>query len=1002
MTRGTTAVTAVGLALLTFAGPRPLAAQLDPSVHWETLVTTHFHIHFAPPLELAARRAAVNAERAYDALARELVPPREPIDIVLADNVDYSNGVTTPFPTNHIILYAHPPVDAQTLRFYGDWNTLLIQHELTHVFHLDRARGWWSIAQHIMGRNPLVMPNLYTPAWLTEGLAVYYESRLTGFGRIAGTAHRTIAGAAAADNDLPRLDQVSLLAPLWPNGNGVYAYGSLLFQYLSDTRGPASVPRFVEISSGETVPFLLDRSAREAFGISFEVAWRQWRDSVLAAVRADSARYHALDARALTHEGNEAYFPRWLNDTTVIFAADNQRELPGLYSVTLGGDERRLARRNSTDPNTPVPPAPAATGDSAPPPADVLFSQLDYTSPYDLREDLYRTHDGHTTRLTHGARVSYADGRADGTIVAVQDTPASTRLVLLTPGSGPNGLPLRLQAITGASPDTQWAEPRWSPDGHAIAAVRWIRGGFSEIVLLDSTGRVDRIVSRAQAVESSPAWTPDGRRLLFTSDRTGRTELYLATLGSDAAHDHIVRLGVTGAGTFYPAPSPDGHDVAVSAYRGDGFHIALMSFDSTAGTPVVPNAVPAVPIPVPPSAFDTASIQSFRPLRGLVPRYWTPVTGTSDQGYFEIGAFTSAADAVGRNSYEAQALYNVYQPHEPDIALAYAYSGIGNPVLTASAALSWDHERIANQDGNTIGLLVHRSTTLSLAETLLRTRVRTAASWSVGGLLEFRDYFTTPSPLLNLLSPVFGSHPFYPSLFTTATWSNTEAPTQSISPENGVSLSGTAQEQWQPGHTGGGSIGGPAPLLIGVADLYRALNLPGFAHHVIALRLAAGWEGTNAASTFSAGGTTGSSLLLVPGVSVGDQSRPFGVRGYGAGSARGTDAWAGSLEYRLPIAEPGRGWHLLPIFLGRVSFAAFADAGEAWCPSSSGNVAPACSAEDAERRLMSSTGGELDLDTGLQYDVPFRFRLGFAVPTANRAFYGNAAVSPYVGFGLSF
>ena len=97
------------------AAPR-LAAQVDPSVRWETLHTTHFRIHFNPQLEDQARRAAVNAERAYAALAAELTPPRGMIDIVLADNVDLTNGQATPFPTNRIILYAYPPVDAPTSR----------------------------------------------------------------------------------------------------------------------------------------------------------------------------------------------------------------------------------------------------------------------------------------------------------------------------------------------------------------------------------------------------------------------------------------------------------------------------------------------------------------------------------------------------------------------------------------------------------------------------------------------------------------------------------------------------------------------------------------------------------------------------------------------------------------------------------------------------------------------------------------------------------------------
>ena len=71
---------------------RVASAQLPPNDDWRTLQTKHFRIHFTPPLEQEARRAAVNAERAYSALSTELVPPRGTIDLVVSDNVDYVNG----------------------------------------------------------------------------------------------------------------------------------------------------------------------------------------------------------------------------------------------------------------------------------------------------------------------------------------------------------------------------------------------------------------------------------------------------------------------------------------------------------------------------------------------------------------------------------------------------------------------------------------------------------------------------------------------------------------------------------------------------------------------------------------------------------------------------------------------------------------------------------------------------------------------------------------------
>ena len=98
----------------------PARAQLVPNDNWRTLPTKHFRIHFTPPLEDLARRAAVNAERAYSELSSELVPPRGTIDLVVSDNVDYVNGYATPCPSNRIVVYAHPPTDASGLRFYED------------------------------------------------------------------------------------------------------------------------------------------------------------------------------------------------------------------------------------------------------------------------------------------------------------------------------------------------------------------------------------------------------------------------------------------------------------------------------------------------------------------------------------------------------------------------------------------------------------------------------------------------------------------------------------------------------------------------------------------------------------------------------------------------------------------------------------------------------------------------------------------------------------------
>src|SRR5205085_10457362 len=153
---------------------------------------------------------------------------------------------------------------------YADWIALVGSHELTHIFHRDRSRGIWRFAQAIFGRNPLLFPNLYEPRWVLEGVAVYFESRLTGEGRLESSEHSMTARAAAIANAVPTLQELSPGTSRFPGGEVIYIYGSLLFDYLSRTRGPASIRDFVERGARTPIPFILTVTSRRAFGMSFQ------------------------------------------------------------------------------------------------------------------------------------------------------------------------------------------------------------------------------------------------------------------------------------------------------------------------------------------------------------------------------------------------------------------------------------------------------------------------------------------------------------------------------------------------------------------------------------------------------------------------------------------------------------------------------------------------------------------------------------------------------------
>ena len=53
------------------------------------------------------------------------------------------------------------------------WLEMLLTHELTHTFHLDKVRGAPGVLRQIFGRFPLFFPNLWQPTWAIEGIATY-------------------------------------------------------------------------------------------------------------------------------------------------------------------------------------------------------------------------------------------------------------------------------------------------------------------------------------------------------------------------------------------------------------------------------------------------------------------------------------------------------------------------------------------------------------------------------------------------------------------------------------------------------------------------------------------------------------------------------------------------------------------------------------------------------------------------------------------------------------
>jgi len=927
----------------------------DPGTEWRTLESPHFIIHYPAHREAYARRALSIAEEAHEALSPQLSwLPKGKTHISVFDTLDEANGWARTTPRNEIRLYAYPPYGGSELGQYDDWMRLLVYHEYVHILHVDTSSSSiHAVLNAIFGK--FARTNATLPRWYVEGLAIYYETKQTGGGRLRSSLYRHMLRNAVLAGELPSLGTLSAGLIDWPAGGGQYLFGAFLLAHIAERYGQASLTQFNHRYGGETIPYGLNRAAYRVWGKTWPELYEAWAVRASGEALADLVVARAHDAiesgtALLSPHRHRNPSVRPGTDDIAFFRHDGIQ--PNGIVLFEGGRPRRLVEcwggcRHEW----------SEDGER------LYFMHASFRDGYAFRQGLY-VYDMAQERVVGilpelRVRAFSVDG---DTLYLVEQTGDSVRIV--RQGLGPE-----LGETVGAFEEIYAGQPLEQIDALDVRDGLMVASRFDperrthdlvmarveDLAGTSGEGRAGwQFLSEDGSMHLTPRFDPSGSGIVFSSDRTGFFEIYRHELASGRQ----ARLTHAFHGIFDPVLRSNG-DLVVTRYTSRGTTIAVIAGEhlrDVSGERAQDRETKAYP-----DLGDVAlgEAAGYRPWRWLWPQWWVPQAAWMGQGV-RIGLSFDGRDFLDHHQYSVSLQYDthlgsvmgsfqyVYGRLTWDMAWAGGMSsdvayflrdGKRQPFVYQTMFGSMSAIRIFNQR-----LMSH---SLSLGFRAEHTGAATNVSWSG----------TDPGAR----PPVLPKLGWRNAMTVRYGLSNVRQGEKALDANAGYGFSTSLRFEapW---------LGASDYTVIGTLSGRAYWTMPYASSHILGLRGAVGSSYSQDASrnpfvVDSDNAMSLSRLTVFPGADV-------TLHGYPAGILWGRHYVFANATYRLGIADPIWAHETLPVAISRLSASVFTDWAYAWRDSFDLN------------HSKFALGAAFHVDFSLGYRLLQRLTLGYAYGTS--------------------